>query len=159
MFAVLTNLVHPLHVFFFGIAAGIWTGVIVTGRAPRRSMNPVVFIEWIQGAHAVMKWFMPSLLATTLLTGLASLIGRLVRHEHVAFIVVDLACLITAISVTRIVEVPIVNRVTEWPSAQPPSNWAAERDRWMRFHFVRGAATVAGFAAALASLVTNLVKW
>jgi hypothetical protein len=63
------SIVHIAH--FFGVAAGIWTGVIVTGKAPRTSLNPVVFVEWIQGARSTMKWFMPSLLALTLMTGLA----------------------------------------------------------------------------------------
>ena len=147
--------VQVAHVFFFGIAAGIWTGVIVTGKAPRTSLNPVVFIEWIQGAHATMKWFMPSFLAATLLSGLASFFLALGHGLQASLTGVGLVCLVLAIAVTRIVEVPIVNCAAQWSSAEPPSFWAEQRDRWMRFQSVRARAMLVGFAAASISLAVR----
>lgn len=149
------TMVHIAHVFFFGMAAGIWTGVIVTGKAPRRSYNPVVFVEWIQGAHSIMKWFMPTLLAVTLMSGLASWWYTSSCGIGAWLVGIDLVCLLWAVAITRIVEVPLVNRIAQWASGLPPADWALHRNRWIRFHAIRTAVMLVGFAAALASLVLS----
>jgi uncharacterized membrane protein len=145
----MTLIVHLIHVFLFGIAAGVWTGVITTGKALRESHNPVVFVEWIQGARKIMQWFMPALLALTSATGLAAVWLPPDRGPASWWIAADLVCLIIAVIVTRTIEVPIVKRAATWTAEAPPADWASQRDRWMQFQGVRTAATVAGFAAAL----------
>jgi hypothetical protein len=149
------SIVHISHVLFFGLAAGIWIGVIVSGKAPRTSLNPVVFIEWIQGARSIMKWFMPSLLVVTLMSGLASWWYARGHGLGAWLIGLDLVCLLLAIVITRLVEVPIVNGIAKWSSAQPPADWLKHRDRWMCFHAIRATAMLVGFASGLISLVVS----
>jgi hypothetical protein len=151
----MSPIVHIAHVLFFGLAAGIWIGVIVTGKAPRTSLNPVVFVEWIQGARSIMKWFMPSLLVVTLGSGLASWWHARGDGPRAWLIGFDLVCLLLAFTITRLVEVPIVNRIAKWSSAQPPTDWIKHRDRWMSFHAIRATAMLVGFASGLISLVVN----
>jgi uncharacterized membrane protein len=149
----MTSVVQIAHVLCFGVAAGIWIGVIVTGKSPRKSPNPIVFIEWIQGAHAIMKWFMPTLLALTFLSGVATLFFARRNITQLWLTSIDLVCLMVAIAVTRIVEVPIVNGVAQWSSAQSPADWSTHRNRWMRFHAIRAIATFTGFTIAVIGLV------
>ncbi|GAA1872740.1 hypothetical protein GCM10009836_62070 [Pseudonocardia ailaonensis] len=72
-----------------------------------------------------------------------------------ALAVAAFALYLLALVVTVAVEVPIATRIAGWTVETLPPDWAAQRDRWTRFHVVRVVGSVAGLTALTASALIS----
>jgi len=54
--------------------------------------------------------------------------------------------ILLSLIVTVIIEVPIVKKIEQWDASTLPANWAAYRERWIKFHILRVISSLAGFA-------------
>jgi hypothetical protein len=52
-----------------------------------------------------------------------------------------------------IVEVPIVKSIEQCTTATLPADWAAKRDRWIKFHVFRTVASVISFVCLAIALL------
>lgn len=59
-----------------------------------------------------------------------------------------LAGLISAVIAVR-GNVPLNRQMSRWSPDDPPAGWERVRDRWLRYHSLRGAAEIAGFVLLL----------
>lgn len=73
-------------------------------------------------------------------------------HDGAGLTVTAVALLILSVVMSVLSLVPINNRVKTWTAGDPPADWRRQMNRWDRFHYVRVATVVAGFALMVAAL-------
>ena len=66
---------------------------------------------------------------------------------------VALAFFVGDMTVTLTRSVPLNKQVQSWAVDSPPADWASVRDDWERYHTLRTALIVVGFALLAAAIV------
>ncbi len=116
----------------------------VMTRAFRR-MSASAYVELHQALNRTADPYMPVMVV---LTGVLA-VGLLVTATSVVLPGIILLGVGATTAITLAVNVPINHEVARWSSQQPPIEWRARRDRWVRFHWHRTITSVASFVAFL----------
>lgn len=133
-----------LAALVIGTTFGIWLGYDPVG------LSGPAWVEQQQHAIAALNTSLPALGAATIALTLVSAV--LARGECRAFALQmgAIGCFVIVALLTRLANQPINAVVMTWPSAQPPPDWSALRDRWWHWHELRTAVGVAGLALLIA---------
>ena len=67
-------------------------------------------------------------------------------------VVIAGALLIISVIMSLLLLVPINNRNKTWTPDNRPADWKQQMNRWVRYHYVRVAVIIAGFALLVAAL-------
>jgi uncharacterized membrane protein len=67
-------------------------------------------------------------------------------------VVIAGALLIISVIMSLLLLVPINNQSKTWTPGNRPADWKEQMNRWDRFHYVRVAVIIAGFALLVAAL-------
>jgi len=141
-----------------GLLAGIFLGDRAGAYYARADLSPSSFVQFQQAVHRRFVRFMPPLVLTALLSGLAWLF--LVRSQRGAaefWLVAGATGGIAVIAaMTRLVNVPLNNQLMTWSTAAPPRNchelWAPwERVNTLRALLATGALLLDAVALSLQS--------
>lgn len=136
---------------FFGIAAYLFLAPCydkLSGRA---------FVEFFQAIDPYMKVRARRLSLLRLALTLP-LLGLLYHQWAALPFWLTLPALLAAVASAGIAvrgNVPLNQMKDRWSPLDPPAGWEQVRDRWLRYHHLRGAADMAAFALLLAAALTH----
>lgn len=71
------------------------------------------------------------------------------------FTLISFICLLIALLITLLVEVPIDNQIKTWTASTVPSNWAVIREKWGTFHGLRTFASLASIYSYVVPIIFN----
>jgi hypothetical protein len=119
----------------------------------RETRSGALFIEVHKGRDRVASRVMP-VLGNVAILALGACVF-LMRSEPGAFALslAGLVLFLASMLVTLGGNVPINKQVQTWDATAPPSHWSQLRDRWEKFHSLRTAMIVSGFALFVSSVV------
>ena len=132
-----------------GLYAGFLLAVLVLETTLRGATAEVyVVVQHVKHAHLNLlaaSTITPSIAGAVLLLFLV----RPRRNWRFALHVVGLLCLLVALAITLLVNVPINAAQLGWSPEAPPADWMAVRDRWQAAHAVRTALAILAFGCQL----------
>ena len=133
------TIVRVVAVVCAGLLAGIYLGHRTGAYYALQKLSPSSFVQFQQVVHVHFVRFMPPLVLTALLAGLAWLLMLRSRWASVEFwLVAASACGIAVVAaITRAVNVPLNNKLMTWNIAAPPSNLREIWAPWDRVNTVR----------------------
>ena len=149
------TLVHPVS-FAAVLLAGLIGGLLLGTAIEQHTLKVLSGSAWITARHstdAVFSKLLPWLWNATLL--LLFTAAYLNRGNARWLFLGGALLLLLGIVVTLVIEVPMNKQIAVWDEAVVPPQWAAIRDRWLRFHNVRTAAGVCAFVSALSGFATR----
>lgn len=132
-------IVRVVAVVCAGLLAGIFLGHRAGAHYALQKVSPASFVQFQQVVHVHFARFMPPLVLTALLTALAWLVMVRWRWTSAEFwLIAGSTCGIALIAaLTRIVNVPLNNRLMTWDIAAPPSNLREMWAPWDRVNTIR----------------------
>lgn len=132
-------IVRVVAVVCAGLLAGIFLGHRVGAHYALQKVSPSSFVQFQQVVHVHFIRFMPPLVLTALLTALAWLLMVRSRWTSAEFwLIAASTCGIALIAVmTRVVNVPLNNRLMTWDIAAPPSDLRKMWAPWDRVNTIR----------------------
>lgn len=150
MFIVITilfGLVLLPFAVFFGIAVYFFIAPCYD------ELSSATFIEFFQKVDPYMKVWARRLLLSQIALTLLLLTLLSTRWMTLPFALTLLALLMAFTSLIIAVKgnVPINRRMDHWSPVEPPKEWEEVRDRWLRYHSLRGIAEVTGFLVLLSA--------
>jgi uncharacterized membrane protein len=152
-------IVRAVAAVCIGLLAGVFLGHRAGAQYALQKVSPSSFVQFQQVVHAHFVRFMPPLVLTALLAALAWLVMVRTRWISAEFwLVAASTCGIALIAaLTRIVNVPINNRLMTWDIAAPPSNLREMWAPWDRVNTIRAfvATAVLIFEAVALSLMAS----
>jgi uncharacterized membrane protein len=135
---------HFLAIF----AAGLITGgqYVVSFDYSTQGTTATLYTQKMQYAiHHIGTPLFSMLIATTILTFVTAILYRTDRKVCLLIAAAGVLFLSGGL-ITAFGNVPLLDAIDTWNVASPPSDWQEIADRWYRFHTVRIAVDVAGFA-------------
>jgi len=146
---VIANVIRFVLLLILGLLVGTMFG-IWSGFNPL-SLSAGAYVEQQQNAIRSLNTLLPLMGAACI--ALAVWLAVLARNEPRTrwLLIATVACLVVAAVVTRFFNQPINAVVIAWNAQSPPPEWVQLRIEWWRWHIVRTAAGIAGFAFALAA--------
>jgi uncharacterized membrane protein len=131
------TIVRVVAVVCAGLLAGIFFGHRTGAYYALQKLSPSSFVQFQQVVHVHFVRFMPPLVLTALLAGLAWLL--MLRWTSAEFwLIAASTCGIAVIAaMTRAVNVPLNNRLMTWNIAAPPSDLREIWAPWDRVNTVR----------------------
>jgi hypothetical protein len=149
----MVRIVQFVALLLTALVMGVHFGTWLTEEPMRRTQSGALFIEVHQRRDRVAARVMPILGSAALFfLALAVFFARAVPVSF-GLALSGLVFFIGDTLVTLLVNVPINQQVQGWHPDTPPANWQRLRDRWEKFHSVRSALALAGFALFAASVV------
>ena len=146
-------IVEVIRLVLAALATG---GLMVNWIGLARAMAKLsasTYIEFHQITNQTFDPYMPIVVVGSILGGLVQALLFSLQTLSGRLSLAGAACFVAALIIALATNVPINKRVATWSIEQPPSNWAVERDRWIRFHVLRTLLSVPGllfYSAALA---------
>ena len=145
--------VQLVSVFTTGLLAGIFFGDRMGNSYARPKLSASAFVTFQQVQNVRFARMMPlPILAAVVSDALWMVLLR--DHMNTTgfrFLAVGTLALFLAVVLTRVVNIPINNRLGKWSSASPPSDFTSTWARWERVHTVRTILAVLSFALVLAA--------
>ena len=132
-----------------GLYAGFLVAVLFI-EVTLRDVGPDVYTVVEQVKHANLNLLAAATIAPTLASGVLLLI--LLREPRGAVFVltlVGLLCMVVALTITLLVNVPINAAQMAWSPQAPPADWAEIRDRWQLAHTLRTALAIADLSCQI----------
>jgi uncharacterized membrane protein len=151
----MTFTINFLALFLLMLVAGVFWGPWF---ALTRSLRVFSAEEFIKITRTLstnigpgMRFLLPG---TIVVTGVAAALFP--DKQSMAFYLAIASPVLLAVSliVTVAVEVPIVKTVEQWTAATLPADWAAKRDRWLKFHIIRVVVSFGSFACFAAAMLS-----
>jgi uncharacterized membrane protein len=132
-------IVRIVAVVCAGLLAGIFLGHRAGAYYALQKVSPSSFVQFQQVVHAHFVRFMPPLVLTALMTALAWLVMVRSRWTSAEFwLIAASTCGIALIAaMTRVVNVPLNNRLMTWDIAAPPNNLREIWAPWDRVNTIR----------------------
>jgi hypothetical protein len=115
------------------------------------------FVEYFQKADPYIRVRAPLVSLAQVATTLPLLGLTCDRWASLPFLLTLLALAMALVASVIAVKgnVPRNRRMERWSPAEPPAGWEQVRDRWLRYHHLRGAASIAGFVLLLAAALMD----
>jgi uncharacterized membrane protein len=137
-----------------GLFAGILFGDRMGASFARPELSASSFVQLQQIIHAHFVRFMPLLLLTAIVAGLAWLILVRSRRGSAEFWLLAAAAvaMISVAVLTRTINVPINDQLMTWSIQSPPPNIREIWSRWEMVHTVRTILWLGAFAAEVVAL-------
>jgi len=133
------TIVRVVAVVCAGLLAGIFFGHRAGAHYAVQKLSPSSFVQFQQVVHIHFVRFMPPLVLTALLAGLAWLL--MVRSQRTSaefWLIAASTCGIALnAAMTRAVNVPLNNRLMTWNIDAPPSNLREIWAPWDRVNTIR----------------------
>ncbi|HTF21824.1 MAG TPA: DUF1772 domain-containing protein [Chryseolinea sp.] len=123
-----------------GTIFGVWIGYNPIG------LSAEVYVTQQQHAIGALNVLMPILGLIAIVSTLISAFLRKQDKLLLSILLLAAVLLILSALVTRFGNQPINAIVLTWDLASIPSEWAALRDQWWKYHVVRTLATMVAFA-------------
>ena len=95
---------------------------------------------------------MPAAVLSGVLLGVS--LWRRRPRKGLVFAVTATLLLLTAMTITLVVNVPIDRQIQTWTTATLPPDWNTVRDRWEFYHGLRTAVSLAALASVFASTLS-----
>jgi uncharacterized membrane protein len=150
--------VQLVAVFTTGLLAGIFFGDRVGNSYARPKLPPSSLVIFQQAQNVRFARMMPlPILAAFVSNALWMVLWRSrMETETFLLVVAATAALLVAIGLTRIVNIPINDRVAKMTPASPAPELSRIWARWERVHTVRTAFALLAFACDLLALGLNV---
>jgi uncharacterized membrane protein len=147
--------VRFLAVLASGLVAGILFGDRMGASAARPELPASSFIIFQQIQNLRFARMMPFPMGISVMASMAWLILDLPRAGTPGFLFVALGAVgvVAVVAITRVVNIPINDRLAGWDPAAPPPDLARIWARWEKAHTVRTVLAMLAFALDLAALV------
>ena len=151
-------IIEYLHLLLYALVLGVFWGTWFSLSRSITSITPPTFLEVGKTMMGNLGGPMSILMPAAILTALPALflLYRAGAGASLALMALGFALLIVALIITLTVNVPIDFQIRDWTVHTLPPEWTDIRDRWQRFHTARTAASLAGFACALAASLRAL---
>jgi uncharacterized membrane protein len=141
-------IVQLVSVFTTGLLAGIFFGDRMGNSYARPKLPPSAFVTFQQVQNVRFARMMPLPILAALVSDAMWLVLLRGHMDTRSFGLVagGTLALFLALAITRVVNIPINNRLARWSPASPPSDFTGTWERWERFHTVRTILAVLSFA-------------
>ena len=145
--------VQIVSVFTTGLLAGIFFGDRMGNSYARPKLSASAFVTFQQVQNVRFARMMPLPILAALVSDVLWLVLLRDHMDLSSFrlLAVGTLALFLAVVLTRVVNIPINNRLAKWSSASPPSDFTSTWARWERVHTVRTILAVLSFALVLAA--------
>ena len=145
--------VQLVSVFTTGLLAGIFFGDRMGNSYARPKLSASAFVTFQQVQNVRFARMMPLPILAALVSDVLWLVLLRDHMDLSSFRLLALGtlALFLAVVLTRVVNIPINNRLAKWSSASPPSDFTSTWARWERVHTVRTILAVLSFALVLAA--------
>jgi len=145
--------VQLVSVFTTGLLAGIFFGDRMGNSYARPKLSASAFVTFQQVQNVRFARMMPLPILAALVSDVLWLVLLRDHMDLSSFrlLAVGTLALFLAVVLTRVVNIPINNRLAKWSSASPPSDFTSTWARWERVHTVRTILAVLSFALVLAA--------
>ena len=157
------TIVRVVAVVCAGLLAGIFFGHRAGAYYAEQELSASSFVQFQQVVHVHFVRFMPPLVLTALLAGLAWLLMLRSQWRSAEFwlIAVSTCGIALIVAMTRAVNVPLNNQLMTWSIATPPSNlreiWAPwDRVNTIRTFVAAGALLLEAVALSLRASIGRL---
>lgn len=133
------TIVRVVAVVCVGVLAGTFLGHRAGAYYALQKISPSSFVQFQQVVHVHFVRFMPPLVLTALMAGLAWLLMVRSRWTSAEFwlIAASTSGIALIAAMTRAVNVPLNNRLMTWDIAAPPSNLREMWAPWDRVNTIR----------------------
>jgi uncharacterized membrane protein len=137
---------------FVALAAG--GAYVVSFNYYPSGMSSAFYVETMQhGIRTIGPPLFVALNLGMLFTIVSAFLARRDRPRFYLLIAASI-CIIAVAAITVFGNIPINNQIETWSINSPPSNWAALREKWWRFHITRAVILITGLSLLiLAALV------
>jgi uncharacterized membrane protein len=150
--------VLPLAVVIFAaLATGAlmvnWVGL---GRAMSR-LSASTYVEFHQATNHTFNPYMPIVVVGTIFGGFVlAILSQGIHSPSGELAIVGSVCYVAVLAIALSTDVRINKQIERWSVENPPENWSAVRERWIRFHILRTLFSLPGLACyVLACLVSR----
>ena len=138
-----------VNLLFGGLYAGFLVAVLFI-EITLRDVGPDVYTVVEQVKHANLNLLAAATIAPMLASGaLLLILWRGPRGAAFVLTLAGLLCMVVALAITLLVNVPINAAQMTWSPQAPPADWAAVRDRWQLAHALRTAMAIAGLSCQI----------
>ncbi|WP_395728609.1 anthrone oxygenase family protein [Nakamurella sp.] len=148
---MLTAILLFVSVVLVGLTAGglAFMGFAVATATPKLSSG--TFVRVHQALYRKADPLMPIVVCASLIATVPLGVAMVVQDTTVSPAWVALVALgfVIVIVITRIGNKPINKIIARWDATSPPADWAAERDRFNRFHAWRTVAALVSFVVVV----------
>ena len=135
-----------LAVFCVGLLAGLMIGTGMD-QYTHRHLAASAWVDEHQVMDALFRRVLPTWWNTTVFLLVISAFLTVGRTRWM-FAAAALLLAVSLVTTVRI-EVPMNRQIAQWNVALPPQDWAAVRDRWLRFHLLRTSFGTVSFLISL----------
>jgi len=151
-------IVQLVALFATGLLAGIFFGDRMGNSYARPKLPPSAFVIFQQVQNVRFARMMPLPILAALVSDTLWMVLLRDHMDTPSFRLVagGSLALFLAVAITRLVNIPINNRLAKWNPASPPSDFASTWARWERVHTVRTILAVLSFALVLAAFGLEL---
>lgn len=153
--AVIITTLYGVALLPFAVYFGIAVFVFIAPSYDKLSGRG--FVEYFQKTDPYMRVRAPLVSLAQVATTLPLLGLTCDRWAALSFWLTLLALTMALIASVIAVKgnVPLNREMERWSPAEPPSDWEQVRDRWLRYHHLRGAAAIAGFMLLLVAALMD----
>jgi uncharacterized membrane protein len=144
-------------VIFAALATGAlmvnWVGL---GRAMSR-LSASTYVEFHQATNHTFNPYMPIVVVGTIFGGFVlAILSQGIHSPSGELAIVGSVCYVAVLAIALSTDVRINKQIERWSVENPPENWSAVRERWIRFHILRTLFSLPGLACyVLACLVSR----
>ena len=150
--------VLQLAVIFFAALAtgGLMVNWIGLGRAMSR-LSVSTYVEFHQATNHTFNPYMPIVVVGTIFGGFVlAILSQGIHSPSGELAIVGSVCYVAVLAIALSTDVRINKQIERWSVENPPENWSAVRERWIRFHILRTLFSLPGLACyVLACLVSR----
>lgn len=135
-----------LSIVLSALTLGMFHGPWVALSRSMKTFQPDVFLAIVDRMNRNMAPVMTVLMPVTLLAIIPVLLMSFHKQPMTFYLnAAALTLFILALLVTVLIEVPIIEEIVTWTASTLPENWQQLRDRWTKFHIIRGVAGLGSF--------------
>ena len=144
-------------VIFAALATGAlmvnWVGL---GRAMSR-LSASTYVEFHQATNHTFNPYMPIVVVGTIFGGFVlAILSQGIHSPSGELAIVGSVCYVAVLAIALSTDVRINKQIERWSVENPPENWSAVRERWIRFHILSTLFSLPGLACyVLACLVSR----
>lgn len=146
----MSRVVRGASLLFSGVFAGFLVCVLVLENSLRglgaSVYTQVRLVELDSLDRLASVTLIPAIITTVVLAIRA-------RGNDRRVVLVAVALLVVVFATTLAINLPINSDQSSWSVQNPPSDWAAVRDRWQLAHLIRTAAALLAFGTLIGSAV------
>jgi uncharacterized membrane protein len=142
------------YLYVFSLLVGFMAVVQWSLVPAQNRLNSQGYATLEQGMNSVLKTLTPILMIASILLGLLVIVLAYRRTSSTRLLyVAAVACGVSMVVSTLMINAPINDAVDAWNAAAPPMDWAALRDRWEFGHAIRSYVGLVGLAFAHAASI------